>query len=74
MPKFLYPSNKPKSFEKRLRDGEIFDLRSAADITGYNPRHLSRLCETKKVPHIRRNGAAYFFTPAQIEKIFEFVA
>ncbi len=71
MPKFL--PRKIKSFEQRIKDGEIFDIDGAADITGYSPRHLSKLCEKKEVPHLRRNGAGYFFTPEHIEAVFEFV-
>lgn len=71
MSKFL--SRKIKSFDQRIKDGELFDLDGAADITGYSPRYLSKLCDDKEVPHMRRNGAGYFFTPEHIEGIFQFV-
>lgn len=63
-----------KNFDARVKNGELFDLKRAAEITGYSARYLSRLCEHKKIAHTRRLGRQYFFTLAQLDRVFTVVA
>lgn len=67
-------SKRIKTFDQRVREGELFPLTRAAEITGYSERYLSRLCDTRKIPHVRRLGKQYFFTLAQLNGVFEVVA
>ena len=60
-----------KPFADQLKDGDICDLRTAAKIIGLSEQHLRRLCAVNSVPHIRRNGSQLYFTPANIESVFE---
>ncbi len=66
--------SKVKTFNQKIKDGDLFTLTRAAEITGYSARHLSRLCAAKAVPHTRRLGGQYLFTLAQIEGVFQVVA
>lgn len=63
----------PKSFEDKLKDGDIYDIPSAARQSGYNEVYLRRLCHAKKIKHLKR-GKSYFFTPDMIKQMFEEVA
>lgn len=67
------PRTSLKSFDQRLKDGDIFNIQKAASIIGVTPRHLQRLCDEKKIAHERRLGSQYFFTPEQAASAFQTV-
>lgn len=48
---------------------KYYDLKEAAELSGYSESHLRELCVKKKVAHERR-GIRYFFTMDQIDALF----
>lgn len=64
-----------KSFEQKLQDGDLIDMKAAAAQTGYTEVHIRRLCRARppKIAHIRRGGNQYYFTPASIAGVFKSV-
>lgn len=61
-----------KTFNERLKSGEITDLKRAAELTGYSEQHLRRLCNLRQIAHVRRNRREYFFTKASLRGLFTY--
>ena len=59
-----------KSFDQKLKDGEIMTVETVAALVGYSPQHLRRLCQKKKIAHHRRNDVNFFFTREDYEALF----
>ncbi len=58
-----------KSLEKMIADGDLCNILRAAELTGYSPQHLRRLCDAKAIAHHRRRDEQYYFSPEQIEAL-----
>ena len=59
-----------KTFDERLKSGEITDIKTAAKLTGYSEQHLRRLCHLRKVGHTRRLEREFFFSKADLRALF----
>ena len=60
-----------KTFDQRLKDGELCDLKAGAAIAGFSEQHMRRLCSgPHPIAHIRRNGTEIFFKPQHIRALF----
>lgn len=62
--------------DELIRRGLLFDARGAAKKTGYAPAYIRRLCEAKRMEHVRREvGTAhqYFFLPEQLDAVWSHV-
>ncbi len=74
---------KIKSFESRLKSGEIIDIRAMADRTGYSEQHLRRLCHAKKIAHLSRDpkklepivrgGKQFFFIAESVDDVLKHI-
>lgn len=64
-----------KTFEQKLQDGELFDIKAAAAQTGYSEQHLRRMCRAKppRISHVLRGGTQFYFTPEAIAGVFKTV-
>jgi len=65
-----------KTFEQLLKDGDIYDVRGAADKTGYAPKHVQRLCREERIAHITRglteNEVQFYFFAWQLKSLFNY--
>lgn len=66
------PVKLPKSFEQKLKDGDVYDINTAASVSGFSVAHLRRLCNGKKIPHYQR-GQHRFFEPGDIAALFQYI-
>lgn len=69
-----------RSFEQLLKDHELFDVKTAAEKVGYNPKHIHRLCRTGRLGCLTRGldpdskEVHYFFLPEQLLALFAYRA
>ena len=67
-----------KSFDELIKDGDVFDVRGAAAQTGYDPKHVQRLCREKRLDHVTRGlpsnpeEVQFFFLAWQLKGIFTY--
>lgn len=62
------------TFEELLARGDLFDVTGAAKKTGFSEYHIRRLCESREIGHIVRNGSQRFFLPWQLRGVFKSVS
>lgn len=67
-----------KTFEQLRKDGDVLDVKGAADKTGYDPKHLQRLCREKMIDHVTRGmpirpkEVQFFFLAWQLKGLFQY--
>lgn len=63
-----------KPFNQLLEDGDVVDVAAVVARTGYDARHVHRLCREGKMAHVRRGpavqGTKIYFLAWQLENIF----
>lgn len=65
-----------KTFDQLLADGDILDVKGAADKSGYSPKHVHRLCREDRIDHLRRGlvpeEVQFYFLDEQLKGLFSY--
>lgn len=65
-----------KDFEQLLKDGDVYDVKGAAAKSGYDVKHVQRLCRDKRIDHVTRGVTAdevqFFFLAWQLKGLFQY--
>lgn len=59
----------PKTFEEKVKSGELITTTTAAELTGYTAHHIRRLCHSGVLPYVLRNGWQIFFSPSDVKAL-----
>lgn len=67
-----------KTFEQLLADGDVLDVKGAAAKTGYDIKHVQRLCREDRIDHVTRGMPSapeevqFFFLAWQLKGLFQY--